>query len=358
MTAMLIFEIKKILVKPVNKIVLLVLTAALLVGSFLTLRDVTYTTEGGEVLRGISAAKELKSVKNEWKGELTEDVLWQVIEENQKILAETPDLDEAFVKQQGLRDIHEMLNNGFSGFDEWDYYRADSLSPEEAAGIYQIRVDSLKEYLSKEEVKDTFSEKEKEFLISQWENLKTPFYYEYAEGWKALLDSQYLPTLLTLLVVILGALTAGIFSDEYSWKADSIFFSSKLGRNKAVLSKIGAGFLITTVLYWASILLFTIIIFWAMVISAVTRSTVIAVVIPFALSCAPMFLGRITILTRFVSFFPDMLLRICTYHDEFLLCGIGGKVMGVFTFLIPLYVVLCLVLVPVLYLIYKKAEVK
>ena len=114
MTAMLIFEIKKILVKPVNKIVLLVLTAALLVGSFLTLRDVTYTTEGGEVLRGISAAKELKSVKNEWKGELTEDVLWQVIEENQKILAETPNLDEAFVKQQGLRDIHEMLNNGFA----------------------------------------------------------------------------------------------------------------------------------------------------------------------------------------------------------------------------------------------------
>lgn len=405
MTAMLNFEIKKILVKPVNKIVLLVLVAALLVGSFLTLRDVTYTTEGGEVLRGISAAKELKSAKNEWKGELTEDVLRHVIEENQKILAETPDLDEAFVKQQGLRDIHEMLNNGFAGFDEWDYYRADSLSPEEAAGIYQIRVDSLKEYLSRDEVKDTFSEKEKEFLISQWENLKTPFYYEYAEGWKALLDSQYLPTLMTLLVVILGALVAGIFSDEYSWKADSIFFSSKLGRNKAVLSKISAGFLITTVLYWASILLFTIIIlgalgvggancpvqlgesnwmsiynwtylqkyffvtigsyigsmfitFLAMTVSAVTRSTVIAVVIPFALSCAPMFLGRITILSRIVSFFPDMLLRICTYHDEFLLCQIGGKVMGVFTFLIPLYVVLCFVIVPVLYLVYKKAEVK
>lgn len=48
---MLKFEIKKILVKPVNKIVLLVLAAALLAGSFLTLRDVTYTTEGGEVDR-------------------------------------------------------------------------------------------------------------------------------------------------------------------------------------------------------------------------------------------------------------------------------------------------------------------
>lgn len=405
MTAMLNFEIKKILVKPINKIILVILLAALLVGSFLTLRDVTYTTEDGEVLRGITAAKELKSVKNEWKGELTEDVLRQVIEENQKILAETSDPDEAFVKQQGLRDIHEMLNNGFAGFDEWDYYRADSLSPDEAAGIYQLRIEKLKEYLSREEVKNTFSEKEKEFLISQWENLKTPFHYEYAEGWKALLDSQYLPTLMTLLVVILGALAAGIFSDEYSWKADSIFFSSKLGRNKAVLSKISAGFLITTVLYWASMLLFTVIIlgalgvggancpvqlgesnwmsiynwtylqkyffvmiggyigsmfiiFLAMIVSAITRSTVIAVVIPFALSCAPMFLGRITVLSRIVSFFPDMLLRICTFHDEFLLCEIGGKVMGVFTFLIPLYLVLCITIVPILYSVYKKAEIK
>lgn len=405
MMAMLNFEIKKILVKPVNKIVLLVLAAVLLAASFLTLRDVTYTTEDGEVLWGISAAKELKSEKNKWKGELTEDVLRQVTEENKKILAETSDLDEASVKQQGLRDIHEMLNNGFAGFDEWDYYRADSLSPDEAAGVYQLRIESLKEYLSRDEVKDTFSEKEKEFLISQWESLKTPFYYEYAEGWKALLDSQYLPTLMTFLVVVLGTLVAGIFSDEYSWKADSVFFSSKMGRNKAILSKIGAGFLTTTVLYWASILLFTVIIlgalgvggascpvqlgesnwmsiynltylqkyffvmtggyvgsmfiiFLAMVVSAITRSTVIAVVIPFALSCAPMFLGRITVFTRIVSFFPDMLLRICTYHDEFLLCEIGGKVMGVFTFLIPLYLVLCIVAVSVLYLVYKKAEVK
>lgn len=405
MMEMLNFEIKKILVKPMNKIVLLVLAAVLLVSSFLTLRDVTYTTEDGQVLRGISAGKELKSAKNKWKGELTEEVLRQVIEENKKILAKTSDLDEVFVKQQGLRDIHEMLNNGFAGFDEWDYYRADSLSPDEAAGIYQLRVNSLKDYLSRKEVKDTFSEKEKKFLISQWENLKTPFYYEYAEGWKALLDSQYLPTLMTVLVVILGVLVAGIFSDEYSWKADSIFFSSKQGRNKAVLSKIGAGFLITTVLYWVSILLFTgiilgalgvggancpvqlgesnwmsiynwtylqkylfvtiggyigsmFIIFLAMLVSAITRSTVIAVVIPFALSCVPMFLGRITVFAPILSFFPDMLLRICTFHDEFLLCEIGGKVMGVFTFLIPLYLVLCIVAVLVLYLVYKKAEVK
>ena len=38
---MLNFEIRKILVKPVNKIILLVLATVLLVGSFLTLRDVT-----------------------------------------------------------------------------------------------------------------------------------------------------------------------------------------------------------------------------------------------------------------------------------------------------------------------------
>lgn len=403
---MLNFEMKKIFVKPMNKNVLLVLAAAILLGSFLTLRDVKYITEDGEELWGISAAGELRAEKNQWKGELTEEVLRQAVEENQKILAETADSEDGqYRKQQGIRDILEMLNNGFAGFGEYDYYRADHLSKDEAAEIYQLRIDSLKEYLEREEGKDEFSKKEKSFLIGQWESLKTPFYYEYAEGWKALLDSQYLPTLMTFLAVALGVFVAGIFSDEYSWKADAIFFSAKMGRNKAVLSKIGAGFLITTVLYWASILLFTLIIlgtlgtggadcpvqigfgnwksiynltylqkyffvtiggyigilsimFVAMLVSAVTRSTVLAVVVPFILSCAPMFLGRITVFNHILSFFPDMLLRICTYHDQFLLCEAGGKVMGIFTFLIPLYIMFCTAAALVLYRIYKKAEVK
>ena len=38
---------------------------------------------------------------------------------------------------------------------------------------------------------ETFTEEEQKFLIQQYENLKTPFYYEYADGWAALLPVSY-----------------------------------------------------------------------------------------------------------------------------------------------------------------------
>ncbi|MCI8560482.1 MAG: hypothetical protein HFH03_05095 [Dorea sp.] len=48
-------------------------------------------------------------------------------------------------------------------------------------------------------------------------------------------------------------------------------------------------FFVTTGAYIGSMF----VVFLTMTVSAVTRSTIIAVVIPFALSCVPMFLGRI-----------------------------------------------------------------
>ena len=363
-----------------------------------------YIKEDGTTVSGISAAKHLKKERAKWEGTLTEEVLGQVVSENRKIVAESANEDEAFRKKQSAEDINMMLNTGFAGFDAFDYYLADNLSEEEAAGLYEKRIASLKEYLAREDIKDTYSDKEKTFLVKQWETLKIPFHYEYMEGWKALVDSQYMPTLMTILVVLLGALISGIFSDEFAWKADSIFFSTKLGRNKAVASKIGAGILLTTVVYWTAILLFSGIVLlmlgfggadcpvqigksWqsiynltygqaylltviggyvgsmfmvllAMLTSAKTRSTVIAVTVPFILSCVPMFLGRIPFLSRITSLFPDMLLKMNQYLDQFLLVNIGGKVMGAFTAILPLYLILAVLMIPVLYLVYKKAEIK
>lgn len=96
----------------------------------------------------------------------------------------------------------------------------------------------------------------------------------------------------------------------------------------------------------------------AMFISVISRYTVIAITIPFALSCAPMFLGRIPLFTDIMNLFPDMLLRICAFLDDLTVYEIGGKVFGVYAILIPVYLLLSFVVVPLLYCSYKKAEVK
>ena len=59
--------------------------------------------------------------------------------------------------------------------------------------------------------------------------------------------------------LILGFLSSGIFAGEYRWKADPVFFSAKHGRDRAVWAKIGAGFWMVTGLYWASVLVYSLV---------------------------------------------------------------------------------------------------
>lgn len=415
---MLRFEIKKVLSKPMNKAALLLLAAALVIGSFLTIRDVWYVDEEGNSITGPSAARHLREDKNKWKGYLTEDVIKEVIRENTRInaLREDPSgesdknnaesiQESIYAKTQGFADIRVLLNLAFSGMHDYDYYRADSLTEEDAALLYEKRISGLEEWFDSDEVKGSFSEREKQYLIGKYQELETPLYYEYADGWKALLDSQYLPTLMMITVLIIGILVSGIFSDEFAQKADSIFFSTRYGRGRAVASKMGAGFVMITLLYWGVMLLFALIVLGAlgfgggecavqtglsnwnsiynisyfqdfllsvcggyvgclfiltisMLVSAKTHSTVFAITVPFILTCLPPFVGRIELFTRIMTLFPDQMLSINKNLEDFALYSIGGKIFGAVSLMIPMYVILFCILFPVIYGVYQRTQVK
>lgn len=403
---MLKYELKKIFLKPSNKTMLLLLLIITLAGSFLAIRDVKYYREGQSPLSGPLAAKYLKEEQNKWKGFITEDVIKRVIKEKRRINKTQEPEDTKFARSQGFQDITNLISVAFSEPGEYDYYLCNSISPEKASMLYERRISRLKEEITKieEGLEGSFSQKEREFLLRQYNNLETPLYYEYSEGWKALLDSQYLPTLMIITTVIIAFFVSGIFSDEFRTKADSIFFSSVFGRNKAILSKIKAGFLTITIIYWAAMLLFSAIILgllgtggagcmiqinfsnwtcmynityfqdWllslsggyignlfiltlAMLVSAKSRSAVIAITIPFALSCVPMFLGRIPVLKDIVTFFPDMLLRINKFIGDFVFFEAFGQVYGIYSLLFPLYLLLFLAILPILYHVYNKMAV-
>ncbi len=406
MIIMLKFEVKKIFSKRINKLIFMLLFMIVLIGSFLTVRDVRCYQEDGTVLSGFAAAAKLKNMKNTWKGEITEEIIQQVVKANSSNKNSADSEAVMLARQQSFEDIREIINCGFSPKDGYDYFTVDHISPEKAAGLYEQRITKLKEELSASGGQEgNYSQREQEFLIEQYENLDTPLYYEYAEGWKALLDSQYLPTLMIITIVMIGFLVSGVFSDEFQYKADSIFFSARLGRGRGTAAKIGAGLLAVTVVYWSVMLLYSALILctlgfggagcmiqtgmgnwesiynityvqdwllsmfggyvgnlfilsFTMLISAKSRSTALAITIPFVLSCAPMFLGRVSILTNIMNFFPDMLLRICKFLDVLLVCEAGGTVVGIYPFLIVLYLFLSFAMIPVLYCVYKRAEVK
>ncbi len=403
---MLFFEIKKVFSKFKNKIAMVLLLILLIVTSILTMNRVEYVDTDGGRSSGAAAARKLRAEQNQWTGYLTEDVFTDVILENKQINSspeafseDIMEQDKIYARKQGISDISNLMNYAFSEWRDYNYYIIDNLSAKEAKQVYQKRISSLKGYLESGE--ETFPDAQKKFLIERYENLKTPFYYEYFGGWSALL--QNISTFLLMLALVIGFLVSGIFSDEFQIKADSIFFSSKLGRSKAVVSKVSAGFLIATVSYAVFVFFYTAIVLlmlgadgancpiqldlWrsaynitflqayllivaggyvgtlfaailAMIVSAASRSTTTAVIVPFLILCAFPFLSRIITLPGVCSFFPDQLLEVYITVKEFNLVELGGKVMSVATVIIPAYLALCLVLLPALYQVYRKSQVK
>ena len=404
------FELKKIFLKPVNKIVFIILAISLCVVSYFAIGDVDYVDENGEKSTGIAAASALQGKKNEWAGYITDDILRKVLEENEHIInseeylsTDMIEKEKAYSKKQGFSDIREMINQAFGGFQDYNYYRADSVTQEEIRSFYDRRTDNLIEWLNSEEQESRYSEQEKQFLISQYGKLETPFYYEYADGWAALLE--YAPSIIMLAVLITVFLVSGIFSDEIQLKEDSIFFSARLGRDKAIAAKIKAGFIVVTSVYWIMILLYSgivlavlgiggagcsiqngfanwksfynitylqdylltvlggylgnlFILFLSMLASAKTHSKALAVTIPFIILFIPSFLNGISVLSEVLGLLPDQLLQVCTAIKTFNLYQVGTKVVGAVPIIFVMYSILFCILLPVLYQVYRKTEIK
>ncbi len=175
MMIMTYFELKKVFSKPVNKIVLIILAASLCVVSALAIRFTDYVDENGESTVGIAAASALREKKNEWAGYLTEDVLRRVLKEN-AMINNSPEYlsddvrenNKAYAKKQGFSDIREMINEAFCGFQEFDYYRVDTVTPEEIDSFYSRRTANLTKWLYSKEQESRFSEQERQFLIAQY----------------------------------------------------------------------------------------------------------------------------------------------------------------------------------------------
>ena len=403
---MLKFEWKKVFSRPKSRIAILIMIAVLIVTSVLTINRVEYVDENGNHSTGISAARELRAAKNEWAGPLTGDVLQEVIAENDKINhseeAQSNDIekqDKAYAEKQGISGILSVISSAFSAYRDFDYFAADNVSSEEVTTLYDRRVSVLKDWLDSGQ--ENYSQQEKDFLIGQYEDLDTPFYYEYTDGWSALL--QNISTFILILALIIGFLTAGIFSDEFQTKADSIFFSTRYGRSRGVLAKAGAGFLITTIFYLVFVFLYTMVVLlilgtdgagcpiqlemWrsvyditfseaylfltaggyigtlfasslAMLVSAVSRSAATAIIVPFIALCALPFLSRVITLPGFCTLFPDQLLAIYVDLKESALVEIGGRVMTTAQVILPVYAVVCVILQPLLYGVYRRSEVK
>jgi hypothetical protein len=408
---MVYFELKKILSRTGNKVALGILGLVLILVCYFSLQSQCYIDEQGNTIQGIAAVKNLKAFREEWSGTLTIEKIQKVIEENNRINqteeAKSEELQEqeiAYGWKQGFSDIRHLLAVSYGKFREYDSMLPDRLKPEDAGRFYENRVNQLKEWLDTEG-KDLYSEQEKAFLIRSYETLETPLEYEFYNGWQQIRD--YFPTIIMVTVLVLGYLLSGIFARESQLKADAIFYSTRFGRDRAIYAKLKAGLICTTVLYFAMTLSFSLVLwgligfdgafcpiqisgggwkslyhinfleeyvimltggylgtlffaFLTMFVSAKTRSAVISVSIPFILIFLPSFLLDLPWpqMSKILGLFPDQLLQLRNAMGVFNLYEIGGKVLTALPLLGAFYLPVTWILYPVIYRVYKKAEVK
>ena len=244
---------------------MIVLLLSLIISCYFAITNITYIDEQGVSHTGIAAARDLRTEKQKWEGTLDEEALQKVLDEYRKINEEYPIRQGDYTanmlhdsKVQGISEIKDMINIGFCEFRDFNYYRIDSVSKDEVGKLYENRVKSLEKWLGSEDAEGLFDENEKAFLLERYGQLKAPLYYEDYDGWRSVLH--YAQTIVMLVMLVSAFLVSGIFSNEFSWKADSIFFSTKYGRDKGTKAKLTAGLIVVTAIYWLFIALYSIIV--------------------------------------------------------------------------------------------------
>ena len=407
---MLFYELQKIFGRTGGKLALLVLVIGIAVICYSAVLSVSYTDENGDSHTGPAAARELRALKNEWAGPIDEAALLRAAEEDQRIIASDDYNSEDIQRQniayhdmQGFETIRSLVAGTFDGFNEYNYYRLNTLTPDEASELYERRVQNLEDWLAQPDI--SFSPAEKDYLISHYEAMETPLVYEYNDGWEAL--RYYSPTLITFFVLLIVFLVSGIFPCEQRWKSDAIFFSSLRGRTSAVRAKIACGVLTTTLLYWLTIAVYTAVLLlllgadgadgayqllkWkafynitigqayaliilggyvgtlflallAMLVSALTRSQVVGVTVPYVVVIAANFVKSILssweVLPDLLGLLPDQLLQLAQVLGDFNLYSVFGQVTSAVPLLFVLYSALSLLLLPILYRVYRRQQVR
>lgn len=395
------YELKKVFSKRLNRIVLLAALLAALALSIFAVGSVRYVDEEGTGHTGFTAARYLAADRNQWAGELTGEKIAWVVSSRQKIHGKYPDdvPNEEYGKTiQAYSDIENFVIEVLTPDTDWDQSVLYQLEDGQAAGLYSIYDQNLQE-MAKEYGETPEQQK---FLAEQYEKTELPLTYEAKDSWDTMV--MYVETYGIILAIVIGFLAAGIFAEEFRCKADAVFFSAKYGRTKAAKSKVLAGLLMTTIVYWAGMGILSLVSLGimgisgfstpyqlyqpysiydmsfgqyyliavlcgyiasllaasvTMLIAAKMQSASVAVCVPFFLFCVMPFIGRA--LSAFLTFFkltPDMLVNVIECAKNPNIFQIGKWVFRQIPCIMLLYFVISVVLLPFVYRSYHRYGLK
>lgn len=387
------YELKKIFVKKSTKIIILVVFILAVIISMFASRSVIFVNEFGDEYRNISSCRNLVDIKNEWQGELSDDVLHEVIRKYKNLINEYPKVipNDVYSKElQPYLDIVEMINSVLIANDEYDSNAV--LGLDKNSDVYAIRENNINKIIA--EYGKT--ELQKEYLENIYNTVQLPLYYEANDSFDTLF--RYAGMFALILVLLVTMPVATIFSDEFMLKADSVFYSSRFGRSRAIKNKIMTGFIVASIIYLCGMLTMSIISFSVMGISgynvlhqfqysysiynmtmveeyilivlcgfvavilsssismlmaAKTQKIGLAIFLPFLFFSASPFIGRVLKFKNIFELTPDNLINIDNLIKIPNIYQLGSIVFRQVSFLVVFYTLVSLMLVPIIYRIYS-----
>lgn len=398
---MLKYELKKIFSKRMNQVLLVAVLVVTIIYSGMAIGSMSYTDADGQSHTGIEAGRLLAEDINQWKGELTTEKISEVINDYKTLSAKYPDEipnTEYGKTVQSYYDIYNFVIGILTPDSEWNEGVVYQLSDEQLQDVYTIYQDNMKKMV---EEYGTTPEK-RSYLENIYEKAAVPLTFEAKDSWATM--TMYAQTYILLIAVIIGFLVAGIFSGEFRPGTEDVFLATKYGRSKAIKNKIIAGILVSTVIYWIGVGILSFISFavmgtsgiftpyqiddpysiyimtygeyyllilvggyiatmfcaaLTMLVTVKMHTPNLAVCISFFLLCMMPFIARV--LPAFDAFFnllPTVLTNIFNAVRTPILFQIGSFVFLQIPFLMFLYIVLFVVLLPFIYRGYRRYGLK
>ncbi len=268
------FELKKIVG---NRTALIVLLGAFLMNLLLFFLGVTgqiHYSAQIRTLSGITAIRYEQQITEKLKGFLTDDYIAKINSEiykiennpgNQKI-----DQDATKIKQEEMRKdgyteaeiaklppIMKLKDDVYlNQMDQYDFVgsvigRQERL-PEIIAELHSGNINGIYEnkpgYHNPNAPKPAGTTAEISKLLSMYEKVDKPYYYDYYNGWLEFCTgfSRFAAIILGAVIIIL---LSPVFSQEYSSNMDNLVLTAKYGKNKLITAKVLSAFALTTALY-------------------------------------------------------------------------------------------------------------
>lgn len=250
------FELKKILSSRLNWVVLFVMF--LLIGTLVTFH-----------ILDSPPSNYLKAQR----GLITSEIIDNTIRENAAIASDSLNFEHGVMKSS----VYKERWRPFSKFEKYisETYKVeagikleagktviDYLEPGMGQDFYKERLARAQEQLSivgKEEQSIRYSETSRNMLLNMQKELKTPFLFDYHDGWQVAMGLFRLVGIMVAAAV--AVCVAPILAYDYQCGMDQILYASRHGKTKLFFAKYVAGLTFLTLVYAFVMLLYSVIIF-------------------------------------------------------------------------------------------------